>query len=582
MVIKVASGKVDVTVTSWDTLRFNWTESSQSVANNTTTVAWSLQLIAGSYGRISSSTQKDWTVTFGGTEYSGKASCGISNNSTLTLASGSTTVTHDADGTKNASFAFSFNFSGITFSGSALGKVSGSGTASLTTIPRASSISVPSFTMGAAGTITISRASSSFTHTLTYKFGSASGNIVTKTDGTSVSWTPDTETLAKQIPNATSGTGTITCTTYSGSTEIGTSTATFKATVPSDVVPSVTSITTSEATSGLAKQFGAYVKNKSALNVTVKAKGIYGSTIKSYYTKILGTGYDGASFKSNVLTSSGTVTIKTTVTDSRGRTATETATVEVLSYANPAISAFSVSRCDKDGNAADAGDYALVEYTYRVYKVGSKNKCAVTLEYKRNSKSTWETLWTDDTYSATVSKVTEEKISADYSWDFRLTVADYFTDATYTLTVSSAKVILDFKADGTGLGVGQTAQKSDTMQVAWAAEFNGAVWGTVMGLGQLPAIAEGSDLNDFVTPGAYAVRSASTAGTLSNYPSALGGVVFVQNSLGRSATSTSGTYLRQIVMPNNSNTIFCYARNLSQTEENGAWTVGDWHSVRFS
>lgn len=88
--------------------------------------------------------------------------------------------------------------------------------------------------MGSATTISISRASSSFTHTLTYSFGSATGTITTKATSTSVSWTPALA-LANQIPSTTSGTCTITCDTYNGSTKIGTKTCTLTLTVPVSV-----------------------------------------------------------------------------------------------------------------------------------------------------------------------------------------------------------------------------------------------------------------------------------------------------------------------------------------------------------
>ena len=96
--------------------------------------------------------------------------------------------------------------------------------------------------MGSATTISITRASSSFTHTLSYSFGSTSGTIATKTTSTSVSWTPAL-TLANQIPNALTGTCTITCETYNGSTKIGSKTCTLTLTVPSSVKPTITSLT---------------------------------------------------------------------------------------------------------------------------------------------------------------------------------------------------------------------------------------------------------------------------------------------------------------------------------------------------
>jgi hypothetical protein len=106
-----------------------------------------------------------------------------------------------------------------------------SGTWALTTIPRASSVTCSTANIGTAPTINISSASSSFTHTLTYTFGSLSGTIVERTSSTVyTSWAFPT-TFYSQIPNATSGVGTIYCYTYSGSTHIGTSSCTFTARV---------------------------------------------------------------------------------------------------------------------------------------------------------------------------------------------------------------------------------------------------------------------------------------------------------------------------------------------------------------
>lgn len=93
--------------------------------------------------------------------------------------------------------------------------------------PAASSISCTTANIESKPTITISRASSSFTHTVAYKFGSLSGTIATKTSETSITWWTIPASFYGQIPNAKTGYGTLTCTTYSGSTIIGASTCTF-------------------------------------------------------------------------------------------------------------------------------------------------------------------------------------------------------------------------------------------------------------------------------------------------------------------------------------------------------------------
>lgn len=473
----MASGYTDVAVTSHDTMRFSWSEGSQSVVNNTTVVNWSLTLIADSNGRISTSNTRAWAVTFNGVNYSGSSSAAVANSSTITLASGSTTVTHGSDGTKSASYSFSYNFSGITFSGTALGLVSGSGTAALTRIPRASSITVPKFTMGTAGSITITRADSSFTHTLTWKFGAASGTIATKTTATSVSWTPATATLAPQIPKATSGTGTITCTTYSGSTAIGTSSVSFTATVPASVVPSISSVTVKEATSGLAAKFGVFVQNRSTFAVTVSAAGSNGSTVAAITTKFQGVTYSGDSFTAAAAKTSGSLNMETTVTDSRGRTDSKRTEIAVVAYANPAISAFTVSRCDADGNLNNAGSYVKIAYAYSVVSVNSKNTASARIDYKRTTATAWSStvLFTNTDLSANTSVIPTTQFDPDYSYDFRLTLADYFTSTAYAAAISSQAVILDVLPDGTGVAFGKVAETKNLLDSKWPIKTDGGI-----------------------------------------------------------------------------------------------------------
>ena len=183
------SGSKSIAVTSWDTLKFSWEQTGQSIASNTTTINWKLQLISTGSGRIDSSASKSWSVTVNGTKYSGTNTVGIANNTTKTLASGSTTISHNSDGTKTFSYSFSQQFD-ITFSGSKIGTKSGSGSGTLNTIPRKSTLAANNGTLNVAQILTVTRKSDSFTHTITYKCGSASGTIVTKSTDTSITWTP--------------------------------------------------------------------------------------------------------------------------------------------------------------------------------------------------------------------------------------------------------------------------------------------------------------------------------------------------------------------------------------------------------
>ena len=185
-------------------LRVDWSQS-KNVSANTSTITCKMYLVND--WSLSINSRSDNTTTIAGTAktYSSPA---ISSTGTHSLGSVSQTVSHNSDGSKSITIKSVF-YLRATLSGTYYESITASATVTLDSIPRASSVSASNVNMGSATTISITRASSSFTHTLKYSFGSASGTIATKTTSTSVSWTPGL-TLANQIPNALTGTCTIT------------------------------------------------------------------------------------------------------------------------------------------------------------------------------------------------------------------------------------------------------------------------------------------------------------------------------------------------------------------------------------
>lgn len=105
----------------------------------------------------------------------------------------------------------------------------------------APTLSASTVKMGDDLTITTNRLSSSFTHTLSYSFGTMSGTIAT---GVGASYTWKVPDLAAGCNNSTSGICTITCKTYNGSTSVGSESAQVTLTVPDATIPelSATSI----------------------------------------------------------------------------------------------------------------------------------------------------------------------------------------------------------------------------------------------------------------------------------------------------------------------------------------------------
>ena len=230
------SGSKSVSVATGLTLKFSWSRSDYSIANNTSTVSWQMDLVSTG-GNITSSASKSWSITVNGTSYSGTNTVGIDKNATKKLASGSTTIKHNADGSKSFNYSFSQQFS-ITYSGATIGTKSGSGTGTLNTLPRASTVSATNAYIGSATTITITRANSKFKHTLQYKLPGQTSftNIVSKTTETSYSWVLNGSLLYPKIPEAKSMKITLNCITYDADgNNIGSNTCEITATCKSSL-----------------------------------------------------------------------------------------------------------------------------------------------------------------------------------------------------------------------------------------------------------------------------------------------------------------------------------------------------------
>lgn len=467
------SGSTSVTVTQWNTLKFTWSVASQSVANNTSTVNWTLQLISGSSGRIDSSVQKNWSVSVNGTKYSGTTKIEIANNTTKTLASGTTTIVHNSNGTKTFSYSFSQEFN-ITFSGTNIGTKSGSGSGTLNTIARKSSLSASNGTLGTAQTLTVSRSDSSFTHTITYKCGTATGTICTKSSDTSLSFTPPVD-LASQNKTGTSVSIVFTIETFTGNTSIGTNTKTISCAIPSSVKPTV-SLSVSDSL-GYASTYGSYIQGMSKFKVAITASGSYGSTIKSYKTTADGKTYTAASFTTGVISGKGTLTISVTVTDSRGRTATASTTATVLTYTVPKITALSVTRCNSNGSTNATGAYLKVTFSASVTALNNKNTAAYTLQYKKASATSYtsKTL-TDYAGKYAVTSGTYIFAADSSTYNIILTASDAFSSHTKTASGASTSKFMSWFSKGLGIAFGKVAELSGWFDCGFDAIFRKNVY----------------------------------------------------------------------------------------------------------
>ena len=420
----------------------------QNITNNTSTITAKVYLQAPSGWSTDSSY---WTCVINGVTVTQNKDAVIGGKTLL--GQKTWTVTHSSDGTCSTTISFSYS-NGLTSAGTyTTKKGSGSGTITLNTIPRTSTftLSSSSLEMGSSQIVTISRASSSFTHTVQYTFGSSTNTLVAKSTSTSISFIPPVS-LAQKIPNATSGTCTVKVTTYNGSTAIGSTTKTFTLTVPSSVKPTVTLATTINNSLG-----GLMLSGKSTIKITPTGTGSQGSTISSYTYSGAGLSGTGSSKTTGTL-NAGSYTVTVTVKDSRGRTNTASKSFTVHAYSSPTCS-ISAYRTDSSGNASASGGYVRLKIAWNLSNPNDANTNAHTykIEYKTSSATTWTQIKSgtlSPAYSASNNVYNPDSVavSTTTSYNFRFTVTDSFGSTSATCTLSTINALLNLEQNGVGIG----------------------------------------------------------------------------------------------------------------------------------
>lgn len=433
----------------------------QNIANNTTIVNWRITVSrSGAYYTFNE--QGDSTLSLdlnGGRVHTSNPRWRTSGEE-FQMASGSTTVGHNPDGTKSFGFSATFNPNNGLH-----GVITVSGNITLQTIPRSSSISFSTGTIGSPLAITVNRAASSFTHTLRWAWGNRSGTIASGVT-TSASWTIPMD-FCNELPNNISGTGTIFVDTYSGSSLIGTQSKTFTANVPSSVIPTFTGITLEDqnATAKSLLTGNTFVQIMSNIKVTFNgAAGAYGSTIKGFRAEVLDKDIiltsNGGTFEP--MNFNGTATIRASVTDSRGRvSATKDVTITLLEYYAPAIS-IQVLRTRENPNKIQV--LRTIKVAPLTFNDVNRNSAKLVFEVAPLGSNSfvvdngaaggeWTTIFTLTNSEANLGGTYD----STSSWTVRAKLSDKFTSSNPTIastTVGTEKVINACDKDGR-FGVGK-------------------------------------------------------------------------------------------------------------------------------
>ncbi|ORJ27939.1 DUF859 domain-containing protein [Streptococcus oralis] len=431
-------------------------QGSQSITANTSTVNWRMTVSrTGAYYTHNHQGDSTLSLNLDGSNVHYSYPTWETSGEEYTLASGSSTISHNADGTKTLPISCTFNPNNGLH-----GTITVSASLSLTTIPRSSSVSVSAGVIGSSVTININRQSSSFKHTVRYAWAGKSGTIATNVD-TSTTWTIPLD-FANDIPNSASGTGTVYVDTYSGSTKTGTQSTTFTASVPANVKPTFTGVSLSDlngAAQNLIPSGNTFIQVISNIKVGFNgAVGSYGSSITGYYAEIVGknqsTSSNGGSL--GIMNYHGTIKIRASVSDSRGRWSdTREVSVTVLEYFAPALS-FSIARTGSTSSTLTVTRNAKIAPL--TVSGSQKNSMRLTFKVARLGTTNFQV----DTGPATgswtsISNLVNSQANlagnylANQSWVVIGTLEDKFTRSDFMVNVATESVVLSYDRSGVGV-----------------------------------------------------------------------------------------------------------------------------------
>lgn len=430
-------------------------QNSQNIANNTSsiTVTGTATMSGPSYDYYT----RTGTLTIDGKDYSFSAT--FPENTTKTLFSKTVTVTHNSVGEKTVSASFSIK-TGMTGT-LPNGVISESTSKKLTTIPRTSKVSMSStnFYIGSTITINTNRASSSFTHTAVIKFNGTTVRTQ-RNIGASYSW--NTSELYAKIPNANRGTGTVTLITYSGNTNIGSSSVNFTANVRNsnptfsnfdveDTNATVLALT-GDSTKYVKKYSNAKVTITSANKMTTKNS----ATAKSYNV-VAGSAskslsYSSSATVSTIINNVNNNTITVYAIDSRNNQTGVTKSLSIINYTEVVLQSIDVHRENGIGTSVvitASGKYNNVNFGDVTNSIKS-----IQFRKKQSSSSTWGSwqsikyLFDIDTTNGTFE--TKETLSSSsisgfslgVEYDVQIKVTDELSEDVEEIQVNSGKVLM--------------------------------------------------------------------------------------------------------------------------------------------
>lgn len=349
--------------------------------------------------------------------------------------------------------------------------------------------------------VTISRADSSYTHKVTYAFGTRS---YTQTGvGTSASYTIPLAWL-DQIPNAISGTGSVTVETLnSAGASMGSRSTNFTLTAGAGVTPSAGTLTAA-LVDGLG---GAYIQGHSKCKATLSgyAAGT-GATVAAVSITGNGDSANANTLASSLLRAAGTVTFTATVRDSRGRTASTTASITVTAFTDVAITSKTVLRCGSDGTEDRTGGKSAKLGCSYSYTAVTGNSVTVRVFWRVAGAAAWNEITGWDSTSGYTAVALVDSVPLDARYEIRFLVTDAVSRAEQTAVIDPGEVFMVWSKVRKCLGLG--TYPTGKKRLALAED-----WGLWLGEHRVGAAARNLLDNSDFTNAVNQRESSSSAGS---------------------------------------------------------------------
>lgn len=392
-----------------------------------------------------------------------------------------------------------------------------------------------------------------YTHSLVIKNGSTTILTITGLSGSAGTNNKTISLTSAQrttILNAMSAlqefSATYVLTTYSGSTQVGTTstaTGTIKTTSGTSR-PTFTSISCSDINSTTVTVTGdnqKYVQSKSYLQIScTAATAKNGASIVKYRATIGEKSAESSTTTINfgTIPDAGNLALIVTAIDSRGYETPVSKALSVISYENISVESFEIRR---ENNVEDTIELSF-EGVISPISIGNVPKNAfmeAKYRYKQATSSSWSS------YTAITGVVSDSSgfsfedndwitLSSSNAYNVQIVVSDKLSSYTLTLYVNKGQPLVSFRAEKVGIN---TNDPQSALDVNGNIRMNGQ---TVMGF-----VKELTDenLNDITAFGLYAQYSASNIGNDMNYPVTEAG--FLEVLGGKDSNGNMNTFILQ-------------------------------------